>query len=266
MPTEDRRSAAALRIGIAGIAGRVGRLLVEEVRASGATLAGGTIRPHAEMPADDDVRVLPDIAALARASDVVIDFSVRDAVCPHAAALAEHGVAYVLGTTGLAAEDEAALDLAATRIAVVQSANYSPGVTLALAFAERLGAALPAGRYDAEIVEMHHREKRDAPSGTALALGRAVAAGRGVRLDDVADAGRRGLTGPRRSGAIGFAALRGGQVVGEHSLIFAADGEQLELTHRAFDRRVFAAGAAQAALWAATRSPGRYSMRDVLGV
>ncbi len=255
---------APLRIGIAGIGGRVGRLLVDEVRASGATLAGGTTRPHAAAP--DDLPLLPDIAALARASNVVIDFSAADAVRPHAAALAEHGTAYVLGTTGLTAEDDAALDEAAARIAVVQSANYSPGVTLALALAERLGAALPAGRYDAEIVELHHRGKRDAPSGTALALGAAVAAGRGVRLDDNAELGRSGLTGPRRPGAIGFAALRGGQVVGEHTLLFAGDTEQIALTHRAFDRRVFAAGAVQAAFWAVTRPPGRYTMRDVLDV
>lgn len=255
-------SRAPLRIGIAGVAGRVGRLLVEEVFASGATLAGGTVRPHADT-AIDGVPLLHDIMALAQASDVVVDFSAIDAVRPHAAALAEQGTAYVLGTTGLAAEDEAALDAAATRIPLVQSANYSPGVTLALALAERLGAALPAERYDAEIVEMHHRQKRDAPSGTALALGRAVAAGRSVPLDDVAEFGR---TGPRRPGAIGFAALRGGQVVGEHTLIFAADTEQLELTHRTFNRRVFAAGAVQAALWVATRPPGRYTMRDVLDV
>ncbi len=256
-------SGAPLRIGIAGIGGRVGRLLVEEVRASGATLAGGIVRPGSDTPALDGVPLLPDIGALAAVSDVVIDFSVRDAVRPHVAALAERGAAYVLGTTGLAAEDEAALDAAATRIALVQSANYSPGVTLVLALAERLGAALPAGRYDAEIVEMHHRQKRDAPSGTALALGRAVAAGRGVELEEVAEAGRHGL---RRPGAIGFASLRGGQVVGEHTLILAADSEQIELTHRAFDRRVFAAGAVQAAFWVARRPPGRYTMRDVLDV
>jgi 4-hydroxy-tetrahydrodipicolinate reductase len=135
-----------------------------------------------------------------------------------------------------------------------------------LALAERLGAALPADAYDAEIVEMHHRQKVDAPSGTAVGIGRAVAKGRGVRLDDVIESGRHGHTGPRKTGAIGFAALRGGQVVGEHTLIFASGTEHIALTHRAFDRRAFATGAVRAALWAVARPPHLYSMMDVLGM
>ena len=148
----------------------------------------------------------------------------------------------------------------------MQAANFSPGVNLVLALARQLGAALPAEAYDAEILEMHHRQKVDAPSGTALALGRAVAAGRGVRFEDVAIYGREGHTGPRPQGGIGFAALRGGQVVGDHTLIFAAGDEQISLTHRAFDRRAFARGAVRAALWAHGKQPGRYSMMDVLGM
>jgi 4-hydroxy-tetrahydrodipicolinate reductase len=135
-----------------------------------------------------------------------------------------------------------------------------------LALAERMAAALPAESYDAEIVEMHHRQKVDAPSGTALGLGRAVARGRGVAFEPLVEGGRHGHTGARKTGAIGFAALRGGQVVGEHTLIFAAADEHIALTHRAFDRRAFAAGAVRAALWTAGRGPGLYSMMDVLGM
>jgi len=155
---------------------------------------------------------------------------------------------------------------AATRVPVVQAANFSPGVNLVLALAERLARALPAADYDAEILEMHHRQKVDAPSGTALALGRAVAAGRDQSFDSASILARQGHTGPRPPGAIGFAALRGGQVVGEHTLIFAAGAEHIALTHRAFDRRAYATGAVRAALWLHGRPPGLYSMMDVLGM
>jgi 4-hydroxy-tetrahydrodipicolinate reductase len=241
-------------IGIAGITGRMGRLLAEEVGAAGASVSGGTSRSD------------PDVRALAAASDVVIDFTHAATVQETAAVMAESGKAWVLGTSGLSAADEAAVARAAGRIAVVYAANFSAGVNLVLALAERMGAALPADAYDAEIVEMHHRQKVDAPSGTAIGLGRAVAKGRGVKLDDVMESGRHGHTGARKTGAIGFAALRGGQVVGEHSLIFAAGSEQIILTHRAFDRRTFASGAVRAALWAASRPAGLYSMMDVLGM
>jgi 4-hydroxy-tetrahydrodipicolinate reductase len=242
-----------LRIGIAGISGRMGRLLVEEVAAAGADMAGGTRRGE-------------DLGPVAAASDVVIDFTRAEAVQDHAAALADAVTAWVLGTSGLSAADEMAVAEASKRIAVVYAANFSPGVTLVLALAERMAAALPAAQYDAEIVEMHHRQKVDAPSGTAIGLGRAVATGRGVDLADVMQSGRDGHTGPREMGTIGFAALRGGQVVGEHSLLFAGADEHIILTHKAFDRRTFASGAVRAALWASTQPPGLYAMRDVLGL
>ncbi len=248
------------RIGIAGITGRMGRLLAEEVAAAGAILAGGIGRPGA------DATLLPGIAALARAAEVVIDFTHAAAVRSHATALAEAGTAWVLGTSGLSAEDEAVVTATAQRVAVVYASNFAPGVNLVLALAERMGAALPAEGYDAEIVEMHHRQKVDAPSGTAIGMGRAVAAGRRVSLPDVMQSGRDGHTGPRPTGAIGFAALRGGQVVGEHTLIFASASEHISLTHRAFDRRVFATGAVRAALWLNDRPPGLYGMADVLGI
>jgi len=251
------------RIGVAGIAGRMGRLLAEEIVAAGAVLAGGIDRPGAEVAGTTR---FADIAALAAACDIVVDFTHASTVQPHAAALAAAGTAWVIGTTGLSDADEAAIAAAATRIAVVQSPNYSPGVNLVLALAERMAAALPGDAYDAEIVEMHHRQKVDAPSGTALGLGRAVAKGRGVDLDAVRASGRDGHTGARKPGEIGFAALRGGQVVGEHTLLFAGATEHISITHRAFDRRAFATGAVRAALWAAGRPAGRYSMMDVLGM
>ena len=253
----------ALRIGIAGLTGRMGRLLAEEVPAAGAALVGGTSRSGAAPPSGVTVTGL---ASLAAAAEVVIDFTHASAVQGHAATLAAAGTAWVLGTSGLSAADEAAVAAAARTIPVVYAANFSAGVNLVLALAERMAAALPAESYDAEILEMHHRQKVDAPSGTAIGLGRAVARGRGVALEAVMESGRDGHTGPRKPGAIGFAALRGGQVVGEHTLIFAAGTEHIALTHRAFDRRTFATGAVRAALWAAGRTPGLYSMQDVLGI
>ncbi|TCZ59714.1 4-hydroxy-tetrahydrodipicolinate reductase [Roseicella aquatilis] len=255
-----------VRIGIAGIAGRMGRLLAEEVVAAGATLAGGTRRGDGAaegLPAP----VLPDIAALFAASDVVIDFTHAAAAEAHAAAAATAGKPLVLGTSGLSAAQEAAVAEAARRVPIVYAANFAPGVNLVLAIAERMAAALPPGQYDAEIVEMHHRQKVDAPSGTAVALGRAVARGRGTTLEAAGtESGRDGHTGARGTGTIGFAALRGGQVVGEHTLLFAAGSEQIALTHRSFDRRVYATGAVRAALWLQGRAPGLHDMKHVLGM
>jgi 4-hydroxy-tetrahydrodipicolinate reductase len=241
----------------------MGRLLVQEVPQAGADLAGGVARSG---PAPDGVRLYPTVGELASASDVVVDFTNAAAVQSTAKAMADAGKAWVLGTSGLSAADEAAVADAAKTIPIVYASNFSAGVNLVLALAERMGSALPADAYDAEIVEMHHRQKVDAPSGTAVGMGRAVAAGRGVRLEEVMESGRDGHTGPRKTGAIGFAALRGGQVVGEHTLIFASGTEHISLTHRAFDRRTFATGAVRAALWAVERPAGLYSMMDVLGI
>jgi 4-hydroxy-tetrahydrodipicolinate reductase len=261
VPTQDRPMNKG--IGIAGIAGRMGRLLAEEVAAANLTLAGGIDRPGATI---EGARPYADIAALAAAADVVVDFTHASTAAGHARALAAAGTAWVLGTTGLTAADDAAVAEAARHVPVVYAPNFSTGVNLVLALAERMAAALPAGQYDAEIVEMHHRQKVDAPSGTAIGLGRAVAKGRGVVLEEVAESGRQGHTGARRTGAIGFAALRGGQVVGEHTLLFAGATEHIAITHRAFDRRAFATGAVRAALWTRGRPAGLYSMMDVLGI
>jgi 4-hydroxy-tetrahydrodipicolinate reductase len=256
----------SIRIGIAGVTGRMGHLLVDEVRAAGAELSGGVGRPGSDKPTPPGVAVVPDLPALAAACEVVVDFTNAATARPTAAALAAAGTPWVLGTSGLSDADEAAVAEAARRIPVVYASNFSAGVNLVLALAEKMAAALPAEQYDAEIVEMHHRQKVDAPSGTAIGMGRAVAKGRGVALNDVMESGRHGHTGARKTGAIGFAALRGGQVVGEHTLLFAAGTEHIALTHRAFDRRVFATGAVRAALWVVGKKPGLYSMMDVLGM
>lgn len=249
-----------IRIGIAGITGRMGIYLAEEAAAA-ATLAGGTSRTP---PANGSAPHYPDITALARESDVVIDFTHASTVREHAAALAATETPWVLGTTGYGAEEQAAVEAAARTIPVIAAANFCTGVNLLLLLAEKLGGTLDAAQFDAEILEMHHRQKVDAPSGTALALGRAVAAGRGVKLEDVMVSGRDGHTGPRQDGEIGFATLRGGQIIGEHEVRFTAGDEQITLSHRAFDRRVFASGAVRAALWLHPQPAGLYSMRDYL--
>jgi len=251
-----------MRVGIAGIAGRMGRLLVEESRAAGHEVIGGTVN---RSPGPPDLPIMT-LAELADAADVVIDFTHAGTALSHAAAMAEARKPWVLGTSGLTATDEAAVDVAATRIPIVYAANFGPGINILLALARQLGASLPAEQYDAEILEMHHRQKVDAPSGTAIALGRAVAEGRGVSFEQSMESGRHGHTGARKPGAIGFAALRGGQVVGEHTLLFASASEHISLSHRALDRRVFATGAVRAAAWVRSQPPGRYTMTHVLGL
>jgi 4-hydroxy-tetrahydrodipicolinate reductase len=197
-------------------------------------------------------------------SDAVIDFTSPSAVETHARAFAGAGIPWILGTTGLAGLHQDLVAVAAAAIPVVQAANFSPGVALVLAAARMLARALPGSAYDAEIVEMHHRQKRDSPSGTALALARAVAQGRGLDPSSVRPEHDR--SGAREVGTIGFASLRAGEVVGRHSILFAGDLEHITLSHEALDRRVFAAGAVRAALWAVGRPPGLYGMADVLGL
>lgn len=250
----------SIRIGIAGISGRMGIYLAQEA-ALAATLTGGVSRSGV---APAGVASFPDITSLAHESDVVIDFTHASTVQAHAKALAATETPWVLGTTGYGPAEEATIREAAKVIPVIASPNFCTGVNLLLLLAEKLGHALPASQYDAEIVEMHHRQKVDAPSGTALAIGRAVAAGRGVELADVIVSGRDGHTGPRKDGEIGFATLRGGQITGSHTLLFTAGDEQISLTHHAFDRRVFASGAVRAALWLHAQPEGLYGMKDFL--
>ncbi len=240
----------------------MGRLVAEAVPQADAVLSAGLVR--LAQPGRPGVPCVRSMAELAAASDVVIDFTHADAMLDHARALQDGSAAWVLGTTGLGAEAEAAVRAAARSVPIVRAANFAPGMALVLAAAAMLARALPGEAYDAEILEMHHRAKRDAPSGPALALAEAVAAGRGAPLQPIPP--RAGQTGPRPQGGIGFAALRGGQIVGEHTLLFAGEDEHISLTHKAVDRRVFARGAVRAALWVHGRAPGLYGMADVLGL
>ncbi|MGQ0588929.1 MAG: 4-hydroxy-tetrahydrodipicolinate reductase [Sphingosinicella sp.] len=243
----------AIRIGILGSAGRMGRAIAAAIEGEAeANLAGGADQGD-------------DPAALARSCDVLVDFSAPAALEANLDAAVSAGVAIVLGTTGLDAAQQNLIDEAAGRVPVLQAANMSLGVNL-LAHLVREAAARLGEDWDIEIVEMHHRHKVDAPSGTALMLGHAAAAGRGVELDMVSDRGRDGITGAREAGHIGFAALRGGSVAGDHQVILAAEGERLELGHRAESRDIFARGAVRAALWLRGKAPGRYDMADVLGL
>lgn len=263
-------------IGILGCAGRMGRRLMAIVAETpGCRLAGGCEREGSPQLGADlgelaglgrlGLAAGGDPAALFAASDVVIDFTTPAGAVTHAALAAEQGTALVVGTTGLDAAQLAALREAGKRVALVYDRNMSLGVNLLALLVEQAARALDAD-YDVEVLEMHHRHKVDAPSGTALLLGEAAARGRGVALEEVARRTRDGQVGARPRGEIGFATLRGGDVVGEHSVILAAEGERIELGHRASNRDVFARGAVRAARWAAGRPPGFYAMRDVLGL
>jgi 4-hydroxy-tetrahydrodipicolinate reductase len=223
--------------------------------------AGGRMgQAIAEAVADrDDVRIGE------HRPDVFVDFSVPEAVGKHLAAAVSAGKPILIGTTGLTADHQRMIDEAAKQVAVIQAANTSLWVNL-LAHLVRETAARLGEDWDVEIVEMHHRLKVDAPSGTALMLGKAAAEGRDADLDAVATRGRDGITGARAPGAIGFAALRGGSVAGDHQIIFATDGERLELGHRAESRSIFARGAVEAALWLVGKPAGRYTMADVLSL
>ena len=265
-----------MKIGIVGAAGRMGRMLIAEVLGvEGCQLAGGTEPPGSGVlgqdlglligAAEHGLSIGDDTGALFKASDAVVDFTHPDATAAHAAPSGETGVALIVGTTGFEAQHMEALGRAAAKAAVVQAANMSVGVNLLLGLTEQVASAL-GDDYDIEITEMHHRYKVDAPSGTALALGAAAAKGRGVNLEDVSDRGRDGEAGPRIAGDIGFSVIRGGDVAGDHTVIFAGPGERVELTHKAGSREIFARGAIRAALWTEGRAPGLYSMRDVLGL
>lgn len=266
-----------MKIGILGCAGRMGRALLNEVmETDGCTLSGGAEMPgHPALSQDlgalagkDDVGLVvnDDALELIAASDVVIEFSSVDATLRHVALAADCGTAHVIGTTGFDNAAKEKIVDAATRSPLVWAANMSLGVNLLIGLTERVAKSLGPEAFDIEIVEIHHRHKVDAPSGTALALGEAAASGRGVSLADVANRGRDGITGARKTGEIGFAALRGGDVVGDHTVTFAGLGERIELTHKAADRRIYARGAVHAARWLEHRAPGLYDMSDVLGL
>ncbi|WP_448205239.1 4-hydroxy-tetrahydrodipicolinate reductase [Azospirillum sp. sgz302134] len=265
-----------MKIGVVGCAGRMGQMLVREIAATpGCTLAGGTVRVGNPALGKDlgtlagidalGVAAIDDAAALFAEADAVIDFTTPDATVRHAALAAQSETVLIVGATGISPAQQEAINQAATHTPIVQSPNMSLGVNLLLALVEQVGRAL-GDDFDIDILEMHHRNKVDAPSGTALGLGRAAAAGRGVKLEDVWQKVRDGHTGVRPRGEIGFATLRGGDVIGDHTVVFAGDGERVELTHKASGRQIYAKGAVRAALWANDKKPGLYSMRDVLGV
>jgi len=265
-----------MRLIVAGAGGRMGRALTRVISETpGAVLAGALEAPGSELLGKDagvlaglpanGVMLSGDLWSLSANADGILDFTVPGATIANVAIAAERGLVHVIGTTGLSASDDAVIRSVTTRAIVVKSGNMSMGVNLLAALVKRVAQALDES-FDIEILEMHHKAKIDAPSGTALLLGEAAAAGRKIALEQRSARGRDGVTGARRSGDIGFASLRGGTVTGDHSVIFAGPMERIELTHRAEDRTMFAQGALKAALWAHGKPPGFYSMADVLGL
>ncbi len=271
-----RGSAQPMRLIVLGAGGRMGRMLIRTmadlpglslagaVERAGSGLVGQDAGMQAGLPASGTL-VSDNLAALAAQADGILDFTSPETSVATAALAAHHGLVHIIGTTGLDESHLAAIAASAQRTPIIRSGNMSLGVNL-LALLVRQAAAALGTDWDIEITEMHHRQKVDAPSGTAVLLGEAAAAGRGVSLKDVRDSGRDGITGARTVGDIGFAALRGGTVIGDHSVIFAGNGERIELRHIAEDRSLFAHGALKAALWGQGKPPGLYSMADVLGL
>ncbi len=265
-----------LAVAVAGVSGRMGQMLVRALaERDDVVLAGATERPGHDWIGQDlgeamggsanGITVFDDPLAVFSGMRAVLDFTAPDATVTHADIAAQARLVHVIGTTGLEAQHLTRLSAAARHATIIRAGNMSLGVNLLTVLTRQVAAALDED-FDIEIVEMHHRHKVDAPSGTALMLGQAAADGRGVTLDDVSDRARDGQTGARKRGDIGFAALRGGDVVGEHDAIFAGAGERVVLRHIATDRMIFARGAVKAALWGDGRKPGEYSMIDVLGL
>jgi 4-hydroxy-tetrahydrodipicolinate reductase len=265
-----------MRLVVVGAAGRMGRMLVKTISEMGGCKLTGALEREGSIslgedagllagtgklnvPIDDDPRAVLDRA------DGVLDFTAPSSTVTLADLAAEAGLVHVVGTTGLAEADLGKLRAAAHKARVIQSGNMSLGVNLLAGLVRKVAQTLGED-FDIEILEMHHRMKVDAPSGTALLLGEAAAEGRGIGLKDRSVRSRDGHTGERRPGDIGFATLRGGSVVGDHTVVFAGQGERIELTHRAEDRSIFARGAVRAALWGQDKTPGYYTMADVLGL
>lgn len=265
-----------MKLVVSGASGRMGRMLIKTIHETQAAILAGALEPEGSPALGQDSGLLAGIGAngvtisddpltvLAKA-DGLIDFTVPKASVALAGLTAQARIVHVVGTTGLSETDIDALHAAARHAVIIQSGNMSLGVNLLAGLVKKVAATLGPD-YDIEIVEMHHRHKVDAPSGTALLLGEAAAAGRQVTLKEKRVAVRDGHVGARREGDIGFATLRGGSVVGDHSVIFAGPSERLELSHKAEDRGIFARGAVRAALWGKGRKPGYYSMQDVLGL
>jgi 4-hydroxy-tetrahydrodipicolinate reductase len=267
---------ADMRLIVAGAGGRMGRALTRVISETpGAVLAGALEAPGSELLGKDagalaglpanGVELSADLWAMSANADGILDFTVPAATIANVAIAAQRGLVHIIGTTGLSASDDAVIKSVTSRATVVKSGNMSLGINLLAALVKRVAQSLDEN-FDIEILEMHHKGKIDAPSGTALMLGEAAAAGRQVALEKHSARGRDGLTGARRSGDIGFASLRGGTAAGDHSVVFAGPSERITLSHHAEDRVLFAHGALKAALWARGKQPGFYTMADVLGL
>ena len=266
----------SINVGVIGAGGRMGRMLIEAVQNNPQTALKAAIERQGSSLVGADagevaaighlsVQIVDDLAAVISDIDVLIDFSLPDATEKNMQVCAEHNVAMVIGTTGFNEQQEQVLAKASEKITIVYAGNYSTGVNLSL---KLLGMAAKAFGNDAdvEIIEAHHKHKIDAPSGTAYMMAEAVAEARGQNLKDVAIYGREGQTGERETGTIGIHAVRGGEIVGDHTVMFIADGEVVEITHRARERMTFAAGAVRAATWVTEQAVGQYNMQDVLGL
>ena len=267
---------ADIKVGVMGAAGRMGRELVRAVTAQqGCLVIGGTEQPGSEMIGQDvgdlagvgtlGVPITDNAKAVLEAADAILDFTAPAASVQFARMAGAGGTVHVMGSTGFTDKDEAAIRAAAKDAVIVKAGNMSLGVNLIVEMTRKIAEALDED-FDIEVLEMHHRHKVDAPSGTALMLGQAAADGCRIELKDRSVISREGYTGARGRGDIGFATLRGGNVVGEHSVIFAADGERVMVSHIATDRGIFARGGVKAALWGQGKAPGLYSMKDVLGL
>lgn len=265
------------KIAIVGASGRMGRALIAAVHENKeAELVGTLERESADTLGSDsgelaaigknNIRITADRDMAFRQAEVIIDFTTPASTLEFAEYASDNAIAHVIGTTGMSADDEMRIRQLSHKVPIMKSGNMSMGVIMLSALVERAAKILPAADWDIEVLEMHHKHKVDAPSGTAFLLGQAAADGRDIELADKAIRVRDGHTGPREDGTIGFATMRGGSVIGDHSVMFAGNGESITLSHRAEDRSIFARGAIKAAIWTAKQEPGLYSMRDVLGV
>lgn len=266
----------SINIGVIGAGGRMGRMLIEAVQDNPQTTLSAAIERQGSSLVDADagevaaigrldIQIVDDLTAVIDDIDVLIDFSLPDATEQNMQICAEHQVAMVIGTTGFSTQQEQVLTEASKHTAIVYAGNYSTGVNLSLKLLNMAAKAFGTDA-DVEIIEAHHKHKIDAPSGTAYMMAEAVAEARGQNLKDVAIYGREGQTGARETGTIGIHAIRGGEIVGDHTVMFIADGEVVEITHRARARMTFAAGAVRAATWVIQQNAGQYNMQDVLGL
>lgn len=274
--TNEQTNKATIAVGVIGAGGRMGRMLIEAVKDNSQTTLNAAIeRQGSSLVGADagevaaigrlDVAIVDDLTSVIHDIDVLIDFSLPDATEQNMKICAEHNVAMVIGTTGFNEQQEQVLTKASEQVAIVYAGNYSTGVNLSLKLLAMAAKAF-GNDADVEVIEAHHKHKIDAPSGTAYMMAEAVAEARGQNLKDVAVYGREGQTGEREAGTIGIHAIRGGEIIGDHTVMFIADGEVVEITHRARARMTFAAGAVRAATWVIQQSAGQYNMQDVLGL